>query len=297
MKRIRGRYYFGRVLKSGLLDNDKLLSSLREPITLTINKYSWSIRDFRIMKSSGVEFYFGFLTKFQQEGLISKFDRVHHTSIDHIEPDMIIASSPFIYIPKYSGIVYLHIWNQIQQEVFVKRFTELVMEKYENFFVSCEIESISDLRTFYNKISDLNSIERISATIHPPNPLFGLYWKSLRDYLIKRKTSDMKIEEKCNPGGNINNDLKKLIKIIIDKKEISISNIESINIGDAAVLMAADGYGHGKVEGIEGNRTIIVSTRDTKMSIIFDKEPDPIALMNTVEEIFKTINQDRHMDH
>jgi hypothetical protein len=297
VKTIRGRYYFGRVIKSGILDHEKFLQALQEPISITKQKYSWTIRDFRVIKSSGNEFYFGYLTKFLPEGLISKLDRIHHTLIDQIEPDMIVASSPFIYMPKYSGIVYLHLWNQIQQDVFVNRFSELVVEKYEKFFVSCEIEAITDLRSFYKKISELSSIERINATIHPPNPLFGRYWKSLKDYLEKRNTSDMKIEEKCDPGKSINNELKKIIKSLLENKEINPKEIELINIGDAAILMAADGYGHGKVEGIEGKRTVIISTRETKLSILFDKDPDPIELKNAVEEIFKNINKERHMDH
>ncbi len=67
-----------------------------------------------------------------------------------------------------------------------------------------------------------------------------------------------------------------------------LKNIEktSIKIGDACILMAADGYGHGQVEGIEGKKTVIVSTKETKLSIKFDKDPDPLKLKDEVTDIF-----------
>ncbi len=210
---------------------------------------------------------------------------------------MIIASSPFLYIPKYSGIAFLHVWNYIQQDVFIRRFTDIIKEKYDNFFVDCIIEPITDLRTFYKKISQLKSIERIKATIRPPNPLFGYFWESLKEYIIDRNASEMKLDEKSAPGNNINNDLKKIIDIIITEGDVKEIEKTSIKIGDASILMAADGYGHGQVEGIEGKKTVIVSTKQTKLSIKFDKDPDPIKLKEEVTDIFKEIKKQRHMDH
>jgi hypothetical protein len=297
MKNNRGSYYLGRVNKFGLLDQEKFKLALDEPITIARQKYLWTITDFKTLHSNGSEFFFGYLTKFMSEGVISKLDRIHHSMIEHVEPDMIIASSPFLYVPKYSGIVYLHIWNQIQQDIFVKRFEDLIKEKYDGFFMECEIESITDLRSFYHRISELRSIERVNATIYPPNPRFGKYWKSLNDYLKQRNTSDMKIDERCDPGKSINSNLQNIIYDIIEEKDISDINSKKVDIGDAAILMAADGYGHGKVEGIEGSRTVVISTKERKLSILFDKEPDPLELYNKVEELFINIQKQRHMDH
>ena len=89
--------------------------------------------------------------------------------------------------------------------------------------------------------------------------------------------------------------IKKIINIIVSEEKIE--SIKQVDIGDAAILMAADGYGHGHIEGTEGNKMVIVSTRETKLSILFDKEPDPIELKNQVIEIFEDINKKRHMDH
>lgn len=297
MKTSRGRYYFGRVIKAGILNHEKLIDALREPVAITKQTYSWTITDFKeyALKSKNDTFYFGFLTKFVPDGSVTRLDRENFTQIDQFEPDMIIARSPFIYFPQYSGLVYLHVWNYIQQEVFVNRFSEIVKAKYDDFFVDCIIEPITDLRTFFTKISSLQSIERIKATVHPPNPLFGHFWRKLKDYLLERNVSEMKIDEKSDPGKSIDNDLKKIINVIISEEKIE--SIKQVDIGDAAILMAADGYGHGHIEGTEGNKMVIVSTRETKLSILFDKEPDPIELKNQVIEIFEDINKKRHMDH
>ena len=74
------------------------------------------------------------------------------------------------------GIVYPHVWNNLQKEQFEKYFCELITEKHENFFVSCMIEPIVDLRTFVDRVSKLSRIEKINATVVPPNPLFDPVW-------------------------------------------------------------------------------------------------------------------------
>lgn len=294
----RGRYYLGRLVKAGLLDQSKVILALSEPVSLRIGKYGWTINNFeKVILNNGDSFYFGYLTKFSPEGVINKIDLRNHVVIDRLEPDMIIASSPFVYIPKVSGIAFLHIWNHIEEDTFVNRFTRLIIEKYDGFFVDCDVEPITDLRKFYIKISSLDTIERISAKVVPPNPLFGIHWESLLRYLRERKISELKVDEKASLGGEINTQITEIIKQMIDKVEIDKALLKETPIGDAAILMSADGYGNAKVIGSVDGKTVVVNTKDSRISIIFEKKPEPLKLYDAVFNIFDEINKERYLKH
>ena len=51
-----------------------------------------------------------------------------------------------------------------------------------------------------------------------------------------------------------------------------------VDITDAAMLMAADGYGHGKIIGEQNGEEVVIRTSDTHKSFLFAKEPDPSEL-------------------
>ncbi|MFL0867202.1 hypothetical protein [Vibrio parahaemolyticus] len=68
-------------------------------------------------------------------------------------------------------------------------------------------------------------------------------------------------------------------------------------IGDAAILMAADGYGRGKVVGIEKGDEVVVKTSDTQKSFLHAKEPIPDELAIKTKVEFDKITKERDMGH
>jgi hypothetical protein len=72
---------------------------------------------------------------------------------------------------------------------------------------------------------------------------------------------------------------------------------KEVQIGDAVVLMAADGYGKAKVEGHDGKRTIIIRTADVIKNFKFDTEPDPEQLYEVAKGLFEEISKERYMRH
>ena len=181
------------------------------------------------------------------------------------------SSSPFIIILDYMGIVYPHVWNNLLKEQFEKYFCELITEKHENFFVSCMIEPIVDLRTFVDRVSNLSRVEKISATVVPPNPLFGPVWEELKNYLNDRDTKELTILEKSNHFDSIKTKVKK--------------------------LMAADGYGRATLEGYNGNEKVIIKTKDNQKSFLYDRDPDKEDFYKLVLEEFECINSERYLGH
>ena len=290
-----GTYYLGRVMFTGGLDKVKLVHALKEPSNIVAGDYNWTITDFKKCEGEdGHPFYYGKLSKYKPKGEVDFIDtKLHLEKMTEVK-NAKVASSPFVFLPEYSGIAYLHVWNMIQKELFVRRFKELVEKKYDNFFIECNVEAVSDLATFYGRISALSSIDLIQAKVRPPNPLFGPLWESLKDYLKKRKVVELKIEEKAEKGKEILSNLKELITSA-EKDPKVLKQVPDIT--DAAMLMATDGYGHGKLHGMEGKKRVVICTSDSIKNFKFDTEPDPEKLHKAAEDVFREISEKRHMEH
>lgn len=294
----QGTYYIGRVIKLGLLNQDKLIEAIKSPIPVRYRGNAWTFIDVEEYNQSGHHYIFGRLAKYSPEGEVTIVDTVSRSERTQIEPNLKIASSPFVYIPEHSGIAFLNVYSHIEPHIFIKRFTDIVINTHHGFFVDCEIELISDLKTFAAKLISLDGIFHINASISPPNPLFSPLWEPLEKYLRKRNTDRMKVSEDSPEGDVINTDLPELVKKASEQTEDDIFIPESeIEIGDAAILMAADGYGNGVVKGKRENELVVIRTSETSMNFSFDKEPIPYELYLKSEKILENIRKYRHMEH
>lgn len=297
MKRT-GKYYIGRIRKAGILDNEKIIRAILNPIPMTIGKFDWSFTDivstYGNMKSSATfPFVFGHLSKYQSQGQIKIVDRNSSQQANELIPDLLIASAPFVYLPNESGIAYLHVWNQIQADVFARRFGSIIENTYDDFFVDCGIEPISDYRVFGTKVSELDSISELWAKVHPPNPLFGRHWKALHDYLKKRNASEVSVNESTEQKSGLNT----RIGDILSRGVKDVDQEESIGVTDSAVLMAADGYGSGKVVGMKGKLRKTIRTKDTQESFEFTRDPDAEELAIESHHQFQRVSDERNLRH
>lgn len=292
-----GTYYLGRVIKSGMLTHEKLIESILNPKPITAKGFAWSFIDAQPKYFNDVDFIYAKLCKYSPDAEVLVVDPEKGREIRQEEPNLSIASSPFIYLPEFSGIAFLSVSNQIEPKTFMKRFAALIKNKYDSFFVDCKVEPVSDLRSFAIKLSKLESIFNISASISPPNPLFGPLWEDLKEYLEKRRTNRMKIQEESFGGDTISTNLPALVKRTSEETPDEPFIPQKVDIGDAAILMAADGYGTGYVKGRQKGETIVIKTSETIKNFSFLKEAKPDDLCIKVYEIFKRIKQDRHMKH
>ena len=81
------------------------------------------------------------------------------------------------------------------------------------------------------------------------------------------------------------------------KKNIVDDTPKSYDISDAALLMAADGYGHAKVEGKSDGGILVIKTKDNQKSFQFDKTPDIEEFFTLVKSKFEAINSERDLQH
>lgn len=298
LRKRRGTYYLGRVVKLGQLNDETLVKSLLNPISINRGKYAWTFIETKLFNDEQRHFVFGKLSKYSPDAQEKFVEPAIRAEAVRVAPNLSIATSPFIYIPAQSGIAFLNVAQHIPQWMFIRRFCEIIHETNGNFFVNCGIETISDLRTFAAKLKLLDGIYEISATIFPPNPLFGHLWKPLRDYIALRKVDTMAITEKSTDDDPINTDLPKHVSAAAEQTEARpYAPREPLPIGDAAILMAADGYGDGLIEGKQGDNVVVIRTSETARNFSFERDPDPVQLYEIASRMFEEVERQRHLEH
>ncbi|MBL4609397.1 hypothetical protein [Halopseudomonas sp.] len=291
----KGRYYLGRVVKINL-DQERLIGAIKSSPTITVGKFDWTITDVVHDQVGKDTFVFGKLAKYAREGHAKVIDEDSRSQVDADVPNLLEASSSFVYLPSCSGIAFLHVWNGIQEDVFPRRFKSVIEAAFDSFFIACDVEPVSDYRAFTTRLKKLNYFIELSATVYPPNPLFGRLWSSLNDYIERRNASEVTVKEQSSKVKGLNSNIIGLMDHIMETSDYIPS--EAPAIADAAILMAADGYGRGKVVGIEdGGDEVVIKTSDTQKSFLYSKEPIPFELAVKAKNQFDKISTDRDMRH
>lgn len=295
-------YFLGRVIKLGSITNAGVVAAIREPTLVRRGSFVFTFTDIVASDDRAVpRFVFARLTKFTPEGAIAVVEPERHIATQADVANLLVASSPFMYLPEFSGVIYQNLWNKLEKTQFEKAFSQLIEEKFARFFVQSAIEPVADLLTFVQQISRLETVERIDATVHPPNPLFGRAWRSLRDYMARRRVSEVRVRETASDQATINTTLPALATAAIEgATENRFPNLENDlrgEFGDAAVLMAADGYGKARIVGRRAQRRVAVHTRDSQISFSFEREPEPEALFAESAAIFRRIEEERYLEH
>ena len=286
----------GRVIKLGELNQEMLIDAIINAPTIEIGQFEWTITDVVDRRNATDPYIFGNLSKYSRQGEVKVVDEIEKHQLSATAENLLEASAPFVYLPNFSGLAYLHVWNGIQENVFPRRFKSIIEAAYGGFFVDCIVEPVADYREFLLKINGLRQINELTARVHPPNPLYGRLWSSLNDYVTKREADEISIKEKSEKSNGLTTKLHELIERLIENPKYQPN--EDVDVTDAAVLMAADGYGSAKVTGLDGhsNETVI-KTSDSKSSFLFDKEPAHELLAKASMSNFERISNERDMRH
>jgi len=297
----KSRFYMSRVIKIGELTTEKIISAIANSPSIQIRGNRYMFTNFQqfgpIEKPLGV---FARLAKYKSVGEVDVVRTEMHAVGSESVANLIDASSPFVYLPEFSGVAYKHVWNQLPQEQFERAFCGLIEESQQKFFVQCQLEPITDLRTFVTRLARLDRITMLQATVRPPNPLFGPCWKSLSDYIKKRDLDTVQIREESATGISTNvQQIAHAIETRSDSAPILLGMMEPLldGVGDAALLMAADGYGRARVIGVEETRTVTIRTSDNQKSFMVANELSPEELYATAYAQFSQISKDRYLEH
>jgi len=297
----QSRFYMARVIKLGELTTEKIVAAIENSAFVQIRGNCYTFIDFRSFgpkeKPQGI---YARLAKYKPDGAVEVVRQDDHAVGREQIENLIEASSPFVYIPEFSGIAYKHVWNALPREQFERAFSEVIEMSQQKFFVRCQLEPVTDLRTFVARLARLDRLTVLQATVKPPNPLFAPCWKSLNDYIKKRRLESVQIKEEAVTG--IETNIQRIAQAI-DSKNISPDDLKGMmeslleGVGDAALLMAADGYGRAKVVGVEEAKTVVIRTSENQKSFLLKKDPDPEELYKAAYEQFSKINADRYLEH
>lgn len=291
----KGRYYIARVIKLGELNQTRLLDAIVKAPVVALGQFEWTITDVVDKRSEKMPYVFGNLAKYSKDGRVTIVDEPAKQQLQARAPNLLEASAPFVYLPHFSGLAFLHVWNGIQEDVFPRRFKSIIEAAYDNFFVDCTIEPVADYRAFLDRLKSLDRITELSAKVHPPNPLFGRLWGGLDKYVKKRKAEEVSVRETTEKPSGLSTQLIVLIQNILENPKYEPESEPDIT--DAAMLMAADGYGKGKAVGNEGDHEVIVRTSESQKSFLFEKEPRPEDLASAAQAHFSRISDERDMSH
>ncbi|MBC3777687.1 hypothetical protein [Pseudomonas sp. SWRI99] len=260
-----------------------------------IGQFEWTITDVIDMRDSSSPYLFGNLTKYSRIGEVTVVDEPAKQQLRAEAPYLLEASAPFVYLPDFSGLAFLQVWNGIQENVFPRRFKSIIEAAYGNFFVDCTVDPVTDYRAFLEKLQSLDVINELSAKVHPPNPLFGRLWGSLDKYVRRRHAEEVVVREATSKPEGLETKLLELMEKILANPQFEPE--EEPDITDAAILMAADGYGSGKAVGTEGGHEVVIRTSETQKSFLFDKKPEPDILAVVARSQFESISDERDMRH
>lgn len=289
-------YYLGRVLKLGTLTQDSLLQALEAPRPLVSRGGNWTFLD--VTAGPDRKYIYGRLARYLPEGKVDVVVPDTLSTEQQVEPNLLVASTPFVYIPEHSGIAFRANASRIDHLTFIRRFCSIVERSLDHFFVDCDIALITDLRAFATRVSALDAIYRIQSRVSPPNPLFGPLWENLKDYLIQRNTDRMNLREDAGPGESIRSVLPELAWNYSGTLEYPRSELlRPVPVGDAAILMAVDGYGVGTIRGRSDGEQVVIRTSETIANFTFAKEPLPGELYVAANDQLQRIKEDRYMDH
>ena len=290
----KGRYCLGRIVKINL-DQQELMDSITNAPIITIGKFDWTITDVFDNRYGVIPYVFGKLSKYARDGHAKVIDELSRAQIDADVPNLLEASSPFVYLPEYSGIAFLHVSTGIQEHVFPRRFKSVIEAAFDGIMVSCDVQTISDYHEFTTRLKKLNYFTEFSATVFPPNPLFGRLWGNLNKYIDSRNASEITVKEHASNSEGLKSNVVELMDKIIESPDYEPDEVPAI--GDSAILMAADGYGKGKVVGVEGNGKVTLKTSETQKNFLHDKESEPNELAIKANFHFDKTSKERDMKH
>jgi hypothetical protein len=125
-------FYIGRVVKTGFSQEDFInIIFNSEPLNDGIN--AWNIVNTTMFENNGRKYYYGKVIKAKPDAIVRVMSSDYKQEIEKEEPDMVIASSEFVYIPDYSGISFHSIPNHIEPQKFIRKFCDIVDKNLGGF--------------------------------------------------------------------------------------------------------------------------------------------------------------------
>ena len=292
------RFFLSRITKGGTLDVDKVLEALRRSVSIESRQFAWTVvdvaEDTSTYRGTTYRYLSGKLVKYDPDAMVEVVDEASRKVRLQSEPNMQRAGSLFVYLPDEAVFGHRHLWNEIRARDFRNQLAELIVRYYQNFFVECELLPVADLTRFLTKLAQLEEVTELKARVTPPNPLFGVFWQDLKEYIEKRRLRKLTIGEASKQGVSLPTTAPEIARRI---EADSVGNASPAPIGDAAILMAADGYGTAEVTGRRGTETVVVKTTENAIQLKLEADVSPSELAAAVIREVVRLRSTRKLKH
>lgn len=281
-----------------MLDVNKVLDALRKSVSIESRQFAWTVVDVAegtsTYRGTTYRYLSGKLVKYDPDAMVEVVDEASRKVRLQSEPNMQRAGSLFVYLPDEAVFAHRHLWNEIRARDFRNHISDLIVRYHQNFFVECELLPVADLTRFLTKLGQLEEVTELKARVTPPNPLFGVFWQDLKEYLEKRRLRKLSIGEVAKQGVSLPTTAPDIARRI---EADSVGNAAPAPIGDAAILMAADGYGTAEVTGRRGTETVVVKTTDNAIQLKLEADVTPPELAAAVIREVVRLRSARKLKH
>jgi len=288
------QFYLMRISKLGELTTNGILEAISNPPSFEVGKYAWTIDKPLVgeIESDGYRTTYcgGHLIKYDREAIVEVVDEKKKKVVLKPEPNLQMASSQFSYLPEYQTILFRKVWNHIHEDTFERRFQRLIRLYHSDFFVDLDLNDIASGEKFHIELGKLTSVSSIRAKVHPPNPLYHRYWKGLSDYLRNRNAQTIEVIEHAAREGQLESSITTAAQSIQNTRPAD-------SVVDAAVMMAADGYGAATVTGKSKKSTVTISTSDSSTILHLPSDVSVSDLSLQALRISENIQTERGLEH
>ena len=267
-------YYLGRFNLSAnystYQEKERLIaSSLDSTVIIKHKQFKYRFSGVERVKLEDMGFFVGSLLKYSRNKSHEVVEESGGT-VNQIEVDNeVIGTAKFVLEVKTGLIAYTVPARQISQLSFLNRFTELIEEANDNFFVEATIETIEERGDLMERLRSMNRIDEIKINLHPSNPSSAKIWETVDKRIQGLNAAKYSQQYEAKKGG---------------------PSLQTDNQIIQSIAMAEDGYGTAQAKGInQDGQQVRYSTTDNPES--FKLENDNVTPSILVESVLPFIKR------
>lgn len=273
------RFFFGRLNLIAEYSDKRafLLEGLRTKKLLSVREHVWGYFEVDDVPGRGA-FLTGYLVKLRREQPEEVGNlRTHELALTNVA-NRAIAKARFFLDVGTGLIAFQHVSPHIEDRHFREHFAKLLVEGFEGFFVSAEVQSVEERFKFMETLATYESVSEVSIALHPSNPSYSVIWRPVDDRLKSLDVGSYREVYQAKRGGG------------------SLKPIEDQEI-KSKVVMAEDGYGEARASGVRDGRIQRLSTAQnpvTGQATTQDATPESILeqLMSVFQGIMERITRE-----
>lgn len=277
------KYYFGRLNVMAQFEDyeeksDLIYDLISRGESYQYRKYHYAFAEPNTIEGpDGDKYFTGYLVKYSKMGRDETVDTESQSFRTETVENKTEAKVRFLMQPKKGLVMHHASGSTLSANSFRNRFAELLKASRKEGFFQAEVQVINDQYEIFRELEKLGSITNVKISLHPSNPNPNPTYEDI-DEDLRNKNAQKYVEEYDGGDGALK---------IKDDKEVR-----------KKISMANDGYGHGRVSGIDENgekKTVATDDQPTTEEVPIDETLSPKDILSILGDKIKSI-MDRFED-